>query len=76
MMRTKTYNPSPLEVEFVNVIESLRQDINKKLNNCEIESFEHKLELDNPILKANVIDTDGDKHTLVLQIIQKPDDNN
>lgn len=75
-MKTKIYNPSPLEIEFVNVIESLRLDINKKLQNSEIESFEHKLELDNPILKANVVDEDGDKHTLILQIIQKPDESN
>jgi hypothetical protein len=75
-MKTKIYNPSPLEIEFVNVIESLRLDINKKLQNSEIESFEHKLELDNPILKANIVDEDGDKHTLVLQIIQKPDEIN
>lgn len=75
-MKTKTYNPSPLEVEFVNVIESLQQDINKKLKSSEIESFEHKLELDNPILKAHVVDKDGDKHTLILQIIQKPDEYN
>jgi len=75
-MKTKIYNPSPLEVEFINVIESLQQDINKKLQNCQIESFEHKLELDNPILKANVVDEDGDKHTLILQIIQKPDETN
>ena len=75
-MKTKIYNPSPLEIEFVNVIESLRLDINKKLQNSEVESFEHKLELDNPILKANIVDEDGDRHTLILQIIQKPDESN
>jgi len=73
-MKTKLYNPSPLEVEFVNVIESLQQDINKKLENSEIRSFEHNLDIDNPILKANIIDDDGDKHTLILKVIQKPDD--
>ena len=72
-MKTKAYNPSPLEVEFVNVIESLQQDINKKLGNSEIRSFEHNIEIDNPILKANIIDDDGDKHILILKVIQKPD---
>ena len=73
-MKTKTYNPSPLEVEFVNVIESLKININEKLENSEIKSFEHKLDLDNPILKANVVDNDGDRHTLILKVIQKPDE--
>jgi len=73
-MKTKAYNPSPLEVEFVQVIESLKKNINKQLGNSEIVSFEHQLELDNPILKANVIDDDGDKHILILRVIQKPDE--
>ena len=73
-MKTKTYNPSPLEVEFVNVIESLKHKINEKLENSEIESFEHKLDIDNPLLKATVVDKDGDKHTLILKVIQKPDE--
>lgn len=72
-MKTKAYNPSPLEVEFVNVIESLQQDINKKLENSEVRSFEPNLEIDNPILKANIIDDDGDKHILILKVIQRPD---
>ena len=73
-MKTKSYNPSPLEVEFVSVIESLQQNINEKLKDSEIRSFEHNIEIDNPILKANIIDDDGDAHTLILRIIQKPDD--
>lgn len=72
-MKTKSYNPSPLEVEFVSVIESLQQDINKKLQNSEVLSFEHNIRIDNPILKANIIDNDGDEHTLILKVIQKPD---
>jgi hypothetical protein len=74
IMKTKSYNPSPLEVELVNVIESLQQNINEKLENSEIRSFEHNIDLDNPILKANIIDDDGDKHTVILRVIQKPDD--
>jgi hypothetical protein len=74
VMKTKSYNPSPLEVEFVNVIESLQQNINEKLENSKIQSFEHNIEIDNPILKANIIDNDGDKHTVILRVIQKPDD--
>jgi len=73
-MKTKAYNPSPLEVEFVNVIESLQNDINKKLSNCAIHSFEHNIDLDNPTLKANIVDVDGDKHTVILKVIQKPDE--
>lgn len=73
-MKTKSYNPSPLEVEFVNIIESLQMNINEKLENGQVESFKHKLDLDNPILQANIIDSDGDKHTLILKVIQKPDE--
>lgn len=72
-MKTKSYNPSPLEVEFVQVIESLKLKISEKLSTSEIESFEHDLDIDNPTLKANLIDVDGDKHTIILKVIQKPD---
>jgi hypothetical protein len=75
-MKTKSYNPSPLEVEFVNILESLKQHINQKLSNSKIESFQHNLEIDNPTLKADLIDVDGDKHTIILKVIQKPDENN
>ena len=73
-MKTKSYNPSPLEVEFVNVIESLLHNINEKLENSKIRSFEDNIESDYRILNANIIDVDGDKHTVILRVIQKPDD--
>jgi len=73
-MKTKSYNPSPLEVEFVSVIESLQQDINKRLEKSEVQYFEHNLNIDNPTLKAKIIDEDGDEHTLILKVIQRPDD--
>jgi hypothetical protein len=72
-MKTKSYNPSPLEVEFVSVIESLQQDINKRLEKSEVQYFEHNLNIDNPTLKAKIIEEDGDEHTLILKVIQKPD---
>lgn len=72
-MKTTAYNPSPLEVAFVNVIKSLRSEINDKLKDCEVTSFDQEINLDNPILRANIIDIDGDRHTIVLQVIQKPD---
>jgi hypothetical protein len=75
-MKTRSYNPSPLEVEFVQVIASLKDHINEKLTNCEIESFDQRIDIDNPILKAYLIDTDGDKHTVILKVIQKPDEIN
>ena len=45
-MKTKSYNPSPLEVEFVTVIESLQKDINKRLAKSEVQSFEHNINID------------------------------
>lgn len=73
-MKTTSYNPSPLEVEFASIIESLKEDINKKLENRNIDSFEHRLDMDNPTLKVFIKDDDGDEHCLVLKFIQRPDE--
>ena len=75
-MKTTSYNPSEIEVEFATVIESLKDTISDKLSQKKILSVENHLNMDNPILKVHLIDDDGDKHTLVLKLIQKPDNTN
>ena len=72
-MKTNSYNPSPLEVEFANILEELKDEINNRLKNKKIESSSIHLDLDNPTFKMNLTDDDGDKHVLILKLIQQPD---
>ncbi len=72
-MNTTAYNPSPLEVELANVLEDLRESINDKLNGNTIINIDKNTNLDNPILRITTEDEDGDKHMVILKIIQKPD---
>ena len=72
-MITKNYNPSTLEVEFAQAIELLKDKIEHELSGNKILRIENKLQADNPIVKLHLQDKDGDKHELVLKIIQRPD---
>ena len=72
-MKTVTYNPSPLEVEFVSCIKENKEELNRKLNGRSITQIEQKINADNHTLKVHVQDDDGDKHLLIIKLIQKPD---
>ena len=72
-MKTKDYNPSPLEVKFVEALKVLKPQISKKLGNFEIIDVHTNTKLDNPIAEFHLKDTDGDPHSLVVRVIQKPD---
>lgn len=72
-MKTTAYNPSLLEVEVASAIEKLKDQITGELSAFKIESIEHQLDMDNPILHIHVRDQDEDPHILVLKLIQKPD---
>jgi hypothetical protein len=72
-MITQDYNPSPLEVRFVQVLSELKDEINVKLANFEVYKIEHNTQLDNPTMEFFLKDKDGDEHQIVLKIIQKPD---
>ncbi len=74
-MITKNYNPSHLEVRFVEVICELKEEINKKLANFDVLKIENNTQLDNPTIDFFLKDRDGDEHEIVLRIIQKPDEN-
>ena len=72
-MKTTTYNPSPLEIEFTDILESLKDQIADKLNGNKILSFEKNTSVDNPLVRITLEDSEGDKHMVILKIIQKPD---
>lgn len=73
LMKTNTYNPSPLEIEFANLLEDLTDEMNMRLKNRKIEATEIQLDQDNPTFRMDISDLDGDKHTMVIKIIQRPD---
>ena len=72
-MKTSTYNPSSLEIDFANAFQILREDIEKHLHNNQITKVENHLGKDNPLVKFNMVDKDGDPHEIVVRIIQIPD---
>jgi hypothetical protein len=72
-MKTDSYNPSPLEVDMANALFLLQKDIEKHLQNNEIVHVESNIKRDNPMVKFNLLDKDGDPHEIVVRIIQIPD---
>ncbi len=72
-MKTKNYNPSPIEVRFVEVLSDLKDEINKKLVNFDVVKIDNNTQLDNPTLNFHLKDMEGDEHKIVLKIIQTPD---
>jgi hypothetical protein len=72
-MKTDSYNPSPLEVDMANALFLLQKEIEKHLQNNEIVHVESNLKRDNPMVKFNLLDKDGDPHEIVVRIVQIPD---
>ena len=72
-MITQDYNPSPIEVSFVQVLSELKDEISSKLANFEVYKIENNTQLDNPTIEFFLKDKDGDEHEIVLKVIQKPD---
>jgi hypothetical protein len=72
-MKTLDYNPSPLETEFAQILISFKQLISDQLKGRKVVSMNLRSDLDNPTLFIEVEDHDGDRHTIVLKIIQRPD---
>ncbi|HEY0744265.1 MAG TPA: hypothetical protein VGD40_22515 [Chryseosolibacter sp.] len=72
-MKTSTYNPSPLEVDFANALYILQKDLEKHLQGNQITKVETFLKRDNPMVKFNLVDKDGDPHEIVVRVIQIPD---
>ncbi|MDZ7608448.1 MAG: hypothetical protein U5K79_23325 [Cyclobacteriaceae bacterium] len=72
-MKTKDYNPSPLEVKFVEALKSLKSEVSSQLAGYEILDVQTNIKLDNPTAEFRLKDKDGDSHSLVVRVIQKPD---
>jgi hypothetical protein len=72
-MKTSTYNPSPLEVDFANALFILQKEIEKHLQGNQITNVETQLKKDNPMVRFSMVDKDGDPHEIVVRIIQIPD---
>ncbi len=72
-MKTTSYNPSSLEVDFANALTILQKEIEKHLQNNQITGIEPNLARDNPMVKFNLVDKDGDPHEIVIRIVQIPD---
>lgn len=73
-MKTESYNPSSLEKEVAAAIVQLKDEIDKHLSRCTIEKIESVINRDNPQVKFFISDEDGDKHELVINIIQRSDE--
>jgi hypothetical protein len=72
-MKTSTYNPSPLEVDFANSLYLLQHEIEKHLQGNQVTKVETFLKRDNPMVRFSMLDKDGDPHEIVVRIIQIPD---
>ncbi|MCE2894040.1 MAG: hypothetical protein LW721_06355 [Flammeovirgaceae bacterium] len=72
-MKTDSYNPSPLEVDMANALFIVQKEIEKHLQNNEIVHVETNIKRDNPMVKFNLLDKDGDPHEIVIRIVQLPD---
>ena len=72
-MKTQRYNPSPLEQELARAIATLQSELSEHMS-VDIVSVETQLEVDNPKLSVLVRDSDGDEHKLVVQVIQRIDE--
>jgi hypothetical protein len=72
-MKTSSYNPSPLEVDLANALFIIQKEIEKHLQDNEIVHVETNINRDNPMVKFNLLDKDGDPHEIVVRIVQIPD---
>ena len=72
-MKTSTYNPSPLEVDFANALFIVQEQIQKHLHDNEVINVESDINQDNPTVKFSLLDKDGDPHEIIVRIIQIPD---
>ncbi len=72
-MKTTIYNPSPIETEIADVLVGLKKEIESQLKDKRISQISSDLSKDNPSINVEVIDKDGDRHEIVIKIVQIPD---
>ncbi|MCU0358340.1 MAG: hypothetical protein MUE95_12240 [Cyclobacteriaceae bacterium] len=72
-MKTPSYNPSPFEVAIAQALVNSMPSLESLLTGKKIESLKIDSASDNPVVKFNLVDEDGDPHHMVVKIIQLPD---
>jgi hypothetical protein len=73
-MKTSTFNPSPIELEFAQAITDLQTEIQKKIKSNKIIDIQNNYNSDNPTLTFKLEDSEGDRHELVMRFIQRMED--
>lgn len=73
-MKTTKYNPSPLETELADILLSLKNEISSALKDNKILEIKGEKDQDNPDVTLLLEDNDGDKHELVIKIIQRAEE--
>ena len=73
-MKTSNYNPSPLEVRFATILKDMKDELNHQLDGFEIYRIENNINEDNPTVQFHLADKDGDRHQIILKVIQRPDE--
>lgn len=73
-MKTSNYNPSIFEVQLASAIKACKSQIEQELaNDTKIVDIDDRMQRDNPMVIFHLEDKDGDRHELVVKIIQRPD---
>ena len=72
-MKTTSLNPSPLELKLTAALASLQAKIEARLDGFKITQIDELTAAENPMLLISLLDSDGDLHEVVVQIIQRPD---
>jgi hypothetical protein len=72
-MQTERYNPSPLEVQMAEALEKLSKQIEEHLPKNKILEIKSNIKADNPQLNIFLEDEDGDRHEIVIKVIQRID---
>lgn len=60
-------------MDFANALIILQKEIQKHLQDNQISNVETNINRDNPMVKFNLVDKDGDPHEIVIRVIQIPD---
>lgn len=72
-MKTQSYNPSQIELDFSEALLALQDQLQKILPQYQLVEMKIRANKDNPDVLVKLTDSDSDKHELVINFIQKPD---
>lgn len=74
LMKTDNYNPSVFEVKLAKAIMASTKQLQQHLGEDTriVDAVEH-FQIDNPMITLHLEDIDGDRHELVIKVIQRPD---